>query len=186
MSYTERLIEGYQKIIQGDWINALIQICINLDAVAKKKYGGKPGARIKRYVRENQYILLRVAMLHLEIQGDFIFQVAGGKEMKFEEVIYELVRCTLLHEGELDSRIKIVQSASIGLDNEGTFLLSIQMIMALFLLLVSDPQNIKIQWPSMASATVEGRTIRFSDVQGDPQKLVAIFRAISKEQSNKK
>jgi hypothetical protein len=185
MSYTKRLIEACEKIIRGDWINALIQICITLDAVAKKTYGGRPGKRIKRYIRENQYILTRIAMLHLEVHGDLMFQVAGGKTMKFEEIIYGLIRCALLHEGGLDSRVKIVQSPSIGLDDQGTFLLSVHMIMALCLLLVADPQNIQIRWPETASFTVEGRTIRFSDVQGDPKKLVELFRIISEERSNK-
>jgi hypothetical protein len=125
MSYIDRLIEASEKIIRGDWINALIQICITLDAVAKKTHGGKPGKRIKQYIRENQYILTRIAMLHLEAHGDLMFQVAGGKTMKFEEIVYELVRCALLHEGELDSRVKIVQSPSIGLDDQGNFFLSV-------------------------------------------------------------
>ena len=69
MAYTDRLIEAYQKVVQGDWSNALIQICINLDMTAKKTYGGEPGARIKRYIRENQYALTRIAMLHLREWG---------------------------------------------------------------------------------------------------------------------
>jgi hypothetical protein len=184
MSYIDRLIEASEKIIRGDWINALIQICITLDAVAKKTHGGKPGKRIKQYIRENQYILTRIAMLHLEAHGDLMFQVAGGKTMKFEEIVYELVRCALLHEGELDSRVKIVQSPSIGLDDQGNFFLSIYMIIALCLLLVADPKTNQITWPETASFTVEGITIKFSDIQGDPRKLVDIFRSISEKQSN--
>jgi hypothetical protein len=184
MSYIHRLIEAYDKIIRGDWINALIQICITLDAVAKRTHGGKPGKRIKQYIRENQYILTRIAMLHLEAHGDLMFQVAGGKTMKFEEIVYELVRCALLHEGELDSRVKIVQLPSIGLDDQGNFFLSVYMIMALCLLLVADPKTNQIRWPEMASFTVEGTTIKFSDIQGDPRKLVEIFRSISEKQSN--
>jgi len=124
-------------------------------------------------------------MLHLEVHGDLTFQVAGAKTMKFEEVIYELVRCALLHEGELDSRVRIVESPSIGVDDQGNFLFSVSMIMALCLLLVADPKNIRIRWPETASFTVEGRTIRFSDVQGNPKKLVDLFRIISEEQSNR-
>ncbi|MBM4350623.1 MAG: hypothetical protein FJ106_12145, partial [Deltaproteobacteria bacterium] len=184
MPYTDRLIEACERIIRRDWTNALIQTCIALDAIAKKTYGGKPGKRIKQYVRDNQYILTRIAMLHLEAHGDLMFQVAGEKTMKFEEVVYELVRCALLHEGELDSRVKIVQSPSIGLDDQGNFFLSVYMIMALCLLLVADPKTNQIRWPETASFTVEDTTIKFSDIQGDPRKLVEIFRSISEKQSN--
>ncbi|MDI6761704.1 MAG: hypothetical protein QME83_01610 [Thermodesulfobacteriota bacterium] len=184
MAYTDRLIEACEKIIRGDWTNALIQICIALDAIAKKTYGGKPGKRIKQYVRDNQYILTRIAMLHLEVHGDLLFQVADGKTMKFEEIVYELIRCALLHEGEMGSRVKIVQSPSIGLDDQGNFLLSVHMIMALCLLLVADPKAVHVTWPDTASFTVEGETIRFSDIKGHPGKLVEVFRTISEKKSN--
>jgi hypothetical protein len=184
MAYTDRLIEAYEKIVLGEWTNALIQICIALDAIAKKTYGGKPGKRIKQYVRDNQYILTRIAMLHLEVHGNLMFQVADEKTMKFEEIVYELIRCALLHEGKMDSRVKIVESPSIGLDDEGNFLLSVYMIMALCLLLVADPNAIQVTWPDTASFTVEGETIKFSDIQGDPGKLVEVFRTISEKKSN--
>jgi hypothetical protein len=184
MSYLDRLVEGYQKILQNDWINALIQICINLDAIAKRHYGGRPGTRIKRYIRNNQFIITRIGMLHLEVHGDIIFQVAGGREMTFEEIAYKLIRCSLLHEGELDTRINITDTTSIGLDDEGNFLLSRKMIMAFFLLLVSDPKNSRIQWPSTASFTVEGTTVEFNNIKGNPTRLVDIFREISEERSN--
>lgn len=184
MNYTDRLIEAYKKVIQGDWINALIQICIAIDAVAKKQYGGKPGKRIKQYIRDNQYILTRVALLHLEVHGDLIFEVAGGNKMKFEEIFYELIRCALLHEGAVDSRVKILQSPGIGLDDHGTFLLSVQMIMAMFLLLVADPRTAQIIWPDTASFTIEDKTIKLSDIQSDPKKLADIFRTTSKERSS--
>jgi hypothetical protein len=184
MAYTDRLVEAYEKVIKGDWINALIQICIALDAIAKKTYGGKPGKRIKQYVRDNQYILTRISVLHLEVHGDMIFQVAGGKTMNFEDIFYKLIRCTLVHEGELDSRIRIVQSPSIGLDGQGNYLLSTHMIMALFLLLVADPNTMNVAWPVSASFTIESKTIRLSDIQGDPKRLVSVFRAVSKERAN--
>ena len=185
MAYTDRLIEAYQKVVQGDWSNALIQICINLDMTAKKTYGGKPGARIKRYIRENQYALTRIAMLHLEIHGDMSFQVSDNKYLKFEEIIYKLVRCALLHEGELDKRIKIVKSDSLGVESDGRFVLSEHMIYAFFLLLVSDPQNARIKWPTTASFTAENKTYSFSVIQRNTRKLIDIFRKISKEKSNK-
>lgn len=184
MAYTDRLIEAYQKVVQGDWPNTLIQICINLDMTAKKTYGGKPGARIKRYIRENQYALTRIAMLHLEVHGDMSFPVSENKYLKFEELIYKLVRCALLHEGELDKRIKIVKSASLGVESDGRFVLSEHMIYAFFLLLVSDPQNDIIRWPVTASFTAENQTYRFTDIQCNTKKLVDIFRKISKEKSN--
>jgi hypothetical protein len=56
--------------------------------------------------------------------------------------------------------------------------------MALCLLLVVDPKTIQIRWPETASFTVEGTTIKFSEIQGDPRKLVEIFRSISEKQSN--
>ena len=185
VEYTERLLEAYQKVVQGDWSNALIQICINLDITAKKKYGGKPGERIKKYIRENQYAITRIAMLHLEVHGDMIFSVSENKHMKFEELLYKFVRCALLHEGELDKRIKIVSSASLGVDSDGRFILSKHMIYAFFLLLVSDPQNGMIKWPDTASFTAENQTYKFSDIQCNTKRLVDIFRKISKDKSNK-
>lgn len=185
MAYTDRLIEAHQKIIQGEWSNALIQICINLDMIAKKIYGGKPGKRIKRYIRENQYALTRIALLNLEVHGDMSFQISENRSMNFEVLIYKLVRCALLHEGELDKRIKIVKSPSIGVESDGQFILSERMIYAFFLLLVSDSQNKKIKWPETASFTAENLTYKFSEIQDNTKRLVDIFRILSVEKSNK-
>jgi len=180
MAYTDRLIEAYNKMISNDYVNALIQICIALDAVAKKHYGDKPGKRIKRYLRVNQPIITRVA-IDCEMYGDITFVVEGKKDLTFEEIIYALIRCALLHEGELDSRVKIVASASIGLDAEGNFLLSEQMIRALFLLLVSDPHTAQITWPPTASFSFEGKTVSFANIQGNQNLLLESIRSASKK-----
>ena len=153
--------------------------------VAKKTYGRKSGERIKKYLRKQQFALTRIAMLHLEVHGDMLFEVSDGRHMKFEVILYKLVRCALLHEGGLDPKIKIVKSPSIGVDKDGRFLLSEHLIYALFLVLVSDPQNASIKWPTGASFTIENQTHTFSEIQANRDKLVDIFRNISKEKSNK-
>jgi len=80
MSISNRIEEAFDKLQMQDYDNALIQICIALDATAKKEYPGKGNAvRMKSFIKDNIAFITRFAFGKLEIQGNASFQLANAK-----------------------------------------------------------------------------------------------------------
>lgn len=68
MSIGNRINEALEKLQKRDYENSLIQICIALDATAKKEYPGLGSAkRCKKFIEDNMSFITRVAFGKLEI-----------------------------------------------------------------------------------------------------------------------
>src|SRR5258705_292085 len=89
----------------NDLDNALIQLCIALDATAKNEYPRikKVGERFKTFVKANQDIITFFTFntnMFIDCQfGDYTI----------EQFIYKVLRCGLLHEGEVSTMFKFAE-----------------------------------------------------------------------------
>ena len=124
MAIRDRVKEAIDKLNLNDPINALIQVSIAIDATGKKEYPGKKTSfRCKKFLVENRGFISRVAFGKLEVQGPMLFPVKTSKGTKsvrtLEEVLYHLVRCSLLHEGDLSNQVEITSRNEIGMTIDG-------------------------------------------------------------------
>jgi hypothetical protein len=105
MPISDRVIECIDKYNVNDLDNALIQICIALDGTAKKEYPKikKVGKRFKEFVKSNQDIITYFTF------GTNVFINCQFGKYTIEELIYEVLRCGLLHEAEVPEMIKFVE-----------------------------------------------------------------------------
>ncbi len=73
----------------------LIQVMIAVDDTAKKEYPReKTSSRCKKFFRENQGFITRLAFGKLEIQGPMLLDVTE-QGITLDAVLYKLVRCSL-------------------------------------------------------------------------------------------
>ena len=181
MAVADRIKEAVDKMNLGESINALIQVCIAVDATAKKEYPGyKVGKRIKGFLRNNQGFLTRVAFGNIEVQGDIELQFVSknGKQeaLTLQEVLYKLVRCSLVHEGELSDRVQITPNLILGFSKEGKFLLAHGLIWGMIIAVIGSPVNSKELVPDHYWIGIGGQRKALNELWGKKVEILRLAR----------
>jgi hypothetical protein len=176
MAISDRIKEAIDKLHQGGPVNALIQTSIAIDATAKKKYPSqKPTQRCKNFLRNQQAFITKVAFGKLEIQGDIYFDSSssnsGKKGKTLEDVLYHLVRCSLLHEGEMPKEVEIVHESTFGMTGDGKVIFSVLMIWAMIWSVVGSKVNEAERLPDVYTASIGGITLKLNDLWGKKEKI---------------
>jgi hypothetical protein len=105
MSVADRVSESINKYNSNELENALIQICIALDGTAKKEYPRikKVGERFKAFIRDNMDIITFFTF------NTNVFINCKFGEYTIDQFVYKILRCGLLHEGELSAMFKFTE-----------------------------------------------------------------------------
>ena len=185
MAVRDRIKEAIDKLSKGDYENALIQVCIAVDATAKKEYPGKKTShRCKKFLRKNQAFITKVGLGLLEIHGDIFFgpsdSVDKKRDKSLEEVLYKLVRCSLLHEGKLAEEVEFTTKNIFGISREGVIILPINMIWAIILAIVGSEVNAKERLLAYSTISIGKTTIRLNELWGKKKKIYMIARQEAK------
>ena len=181
MAIRDRVKEAIDKLNSNDPINALIQVSIAIDATGKKEYPGKKTSfRCKKFLVENRGFISRVAFGKLEIQGPMLFPFEGSKGFKtartLEEVLYHLVRCSLLHEGELPNEVQITPKNEIGMTIDGKVLLPVNMIWAMILAVIGSHVNVTEKLPPGYTASIEDVKIDLNEFWGNSDRIYNLVK----------
>jgi hypothetical protein len=99
-----RVKECIDKYNSDDLDNALIQVCIALDATAKNEYPSidRVGERYTAFIRDNHDIITFC------IFNSNVFINCRFGEYTIEQVIYKILRCGLFHEAEVPAFLRFV------------------------------------------------------------------------------
>ncbi len=113
MSVADRVIESINKYNSNDLENALIQTCIALDGTAKNEYPRikKVGERFRAFIKANMDIITFFTF------NTNVFINCQFGEYTIDQFVYKVLRCGLLHEGELSEMFKFTdpgEPVSIG------------------------------------------------------------------------
>lgn len=169
MAVADRVKEAIDKMNLGDPVNALIQVCLAVDATAKREYPkNKVGERTKKFLRNNQVFL--TAFVKLAVGGDILLQLKdknGEPETKkLEEVLYKLVRCALVHEASISDRIIITPDPCFGLSKDGKFILSRGLIWGMINAVIGSPANSRERAPDNYWISIGGQRISLNELWG--------------------
>lgn len=147
-----RIIEAIQKIEKNDFENALIQISIGIDGVAKQKYPNlKTTRRNINLVNEYRDFIYRFSTLgkvSIAEKGNVRY---GGKfkGKTLGEILYKVIRCGLIHEGKLPEDNSLVFDIGYGIGgfrisgnttNLG-FLISRSLLLSLCLVIIENDNS---------------------------------------------
>ncbi len=181
MAIRDRIKEAIDKLKLNDPINALIQVSIAIDSTGKKIYlGKKTSFRCKKFLEDNRGFISRVAFGKLEIQGPMLFPIQASKGSKktrtLEEVLYHLVRCSLLHEGELPNEVEITSKNEIGMTIDGKVLLPVNMIWAMILAVIGSDVNRLERLPPGYTASIEDVAIDLNDFWGNSERIYSLVK----------
>jgi hypothetical protein len=104
MSIADRVAECIHKYEVNELDNALIQVCVALDGTAKREFPKtkKVGERFKAFIGVNQDIISFYTLGNVFVDCQF-------GQYTLQEFIYKVLRCGLLHEGDVPTMLKFVE-----------------------------------------------------------------------------
>jgi len=149
ISVGDRVKEAIDHMGKGERMLALTPACIALDITSQRHAGIKRSGRaaFKRYVKENLWLItyvgfpglmastVRVPFTHPDIESD-----AAGC-VGIEDIIYHVIRCSLIHSDEGAAKISWNEAVALGLDPEGNLVLNNGLIWGLLSAVVFSPVN---------------------------------------------
>lgn len=149
VSVGERVQEAIDRMGEGKITQALTPACIALDVTSQRHAGAKRSGRalFKRFVREHLWLItyvgfpglmastVRVPFSHPDVQPD-----AAGT-VGIEDIIYHVVRCSLIHSDEKASKIVWNRAIALGHDQQGNLVLNQGLVWGLVSAVVFAPVN---------------------------------------------
>lgn len=136
-----RITESITKFSHKDYENALIQIIIAIDATAKNEFPelsgrGNVGKRCKQLIRNNKDLLMLATTLKIDCEI-----ILNNKTL--DQILYEIVRTSLFHDGELPKNFIINKDLTFSYEkNEDIISVPYTIISALILCVVGSLKNI--------------------------------------------
>jgi hypothetical protein len=106
MTIADRVKESIDKYNSNDLENALIQICIAIDGTAKKVY---PHTKNNSKARFKDFVIANLDIITFFTFNTNVFINCQFGDYTIEQFVYEVLRCGLIHEGELSSRFRFTE-----------------------------------------------------------------------------
>lgn len=149
LSVGQRIQEAIDHMDRGDYLLALTPACIALDITSQRYFQKTSGSRstYKEFIKEHLWLItfmgipglmssaIRVPFSHPNVQAD-----AAGN-IGIEDVIYHVVRCSLVHSDEKSVKVVWNNVIHFGIDSSGNLILNPQLIWGLIGAVVFSPVN---------------------------------------------
>ena len=162
MSVADRVTECINKYNANDLVNALIQLCIALDGTAKNEYPRmkKVGERFKAFIKANQDIITFFTFnTNIFIDCEF-----GGYAI--EQFIYKVLRCGLLHEGEVSAMFKFAEAGEPILIGGKQWRFPRTFVFGTLLAVIGAPTNARQSVGDHIGVTVMGKSFKVNELWG--------------------
>ncbi|WHQ45348.1 hypothetical protein [Alcaligenes faecalis] len=143
MTIAARIQECTNKLALGDAENAFIQLAIAIDGTAKQLYSRKKTSeRCKQFLKDSlPFILWSLSNGTPAKTGSLSFEISSSSEyIEFEDIVYKVMRCSLLHDGELSEKVEFVNAPYIGTLN-GKLQFPLALIGSLLFAVIASPVN---------------------------------------------
>lgn len=149
ISVGRRIQEAIDHMDKGEIALALTPACIALDITSQRYAGAKRSGRkiYKKFIKDHLWLItymgfpglmattVRVPFNHPDVTLD-----AAGT-VGIEDVIYHVIRCTLVHSDDKASKIVWNKAIALGMDQNGNLVLSESLVWGLVGVVVFSPVN---------------------------------------------
>jgi hypothetical protein len=180
MAVADFLIASLREFQHGNYHAAMACVCIAVDATAKSEFGGSSKARCLAFVDAYLDVITKVGLANAVVAGPgstlkLRDPLSPGKTKRIQDIIYESIRCALIHEANLPIAVSFTEQAFYGFENS-TFKIPTRMIIALFLAAIVSPANSGGRLPLDLELNVDGCSIRIVDIAAKPVALRALLQ----------
>jgi hypothetical protein len=177
MAIGDRVKECFDKVTIGDFENGLIQLSIAIDGMAKKEYPKmKVGQRFTTFLRENQDIITFFTF------ATNMFIDCSFDGYKLEDIIYNVLRCGLLHEGSIPDEIEFIDEIRIG-HAGGRWRFPKTYVMGGLLAVIGAKSNAKERLPRQYAVMIMGKPYQVNYLWGHGDEIRHIMASTTQAPS---
>src|SRR5258706_9267463 len=146
MTIGSQVTEAIKKLSEGHFEDAVIATSVALSATARReyprpKYGDRTACR--NFLNQNLAIISKIGWVAFGIVQPINFtyrsldpEDPGIRLHTMPEMLYDVVRCTAVHEAKLPDNLIFTEQPLIQLGNDGELVLPIDVIMGLLIAVV--------------------------------------------------
>lgn len=180
MAVENFLMAAVREFNHRNYLPSMACACIALDGTAQNEIGGNHKDRCLRFLDSNIDIICKVGF------GGVIMTVPGGsfslmnpkkpnETQDLKLIIYEAIRCALLHEADLPAGVIFTEEVHFG-GSESQFYIPISLIPALFLATIGSPVNKGKNVDATCEFRWDGGIIRINEVMGDSSAIRKLLK----------
>lgn len=162
---SRRVQDCITRLQSGNYEGALIDLFPALDKTAQKR---RPtlgvGKRIRSFIDDEEFLLLSLTT------GRPMTTRVLVNDISIADAIYKLGRCAILHEGELDPKLKFTNSGiiEIGID---IWHFPVSYITAMTIAVISAPENSKERIEGSLKISFFGAEFGINELWGKKQEI---------------
>jgi len=168
-----------REFTNGNPAVSMACICIALDATAKIELGGSTRKRCIQYVEKYLDIITMIGFggAVLAVPGSCLHVLDPLHPKQTENVthiIYDAIRCSLIHEANLPFKVEFTKKSFFGIENS-TFLIPINMVVALMAAVIVSPTNSNIKLDDSFGLILKNERFPINQLVGNASKLRIIL-----------
>ena len=183
MSVGNQVGDAMRKLSEDRIEDAVIAASIALSATARLEY---PKCRDKEacrnFLKQNLPIISKIAWVSFGVSQPINFRYRSldrrrpGIEVRtMPEMLYDVVRCTAVHEAKLPDNLRFTKQSIIQLGTDGELVLPIDLVYGLLIAVVASPKNESQNIEGDPLFSFGGKSVSVNELWGDRAKTGAFI-----------
>lgn len=183
MSVGSQVADAMKKISEKHFEDAIIAASVALSATARlEQPTGGDKAACRTFLENYLPIISKIGWVSFGVSQSMNFRYRsldsrnpGIAIRTMPEMLYDVVRCTAIHEAKLPDNLRFIEQSIIQLGNDGELILPIDVIYGLLLSIVASPKNTDQKVDGDPVFSFGGNSNRINEFWGDRGKVEAFI-----------
>ena len=185
MSVGSQVSDAMRKLSEHRFEDAVVSASVALSATSRREYpADQDKVACRKFLDQNLSIISKIGWVAFGMSQPINFRYRRlGRKAKapdicirtMPEMLYDVVRCTALHEAGLPDNLRFTDQPVIELGLDGELLLPIDVIYGLLIAIVSAPKNADERAEGNPVFSFGGKSIAVNELWGDRAKLAAFI-----------
>ena len=183
MSVGNQVTDAMRKLAEGRFEDAIITASVALSATARLEYpADRDKAACRKFLNDKLPIICKIGWVSFGVSGPINLRyrrldtrAPGIAVRTMPEMLYDIVRCTAIHEAGLPDNLRFTEQPVIQTGNDGELVLPIDVIYGLLIAIVASPKNVDEQIEGDPTFGFGGTNIRINELWGKPDKVAAFI-----------
>jgi hypothetical protein len=166
---------------------AFLPLCVAVDRTASREYPGMSNSRsYKSFLETNLSLITRVSFGSVQLLNswriaytdpdpDSRLKIDAEGKCSFVDLLYHIIRCGSVHQGELPPNVRFAAESPWGTDNKGGVILPRTLIQGLIAAVVASPVNSSASIDRVYSFNLDGKELVIDDAWGNKDAILKLF-----------
>lgn len=183
MSVGSQVADAMRKLSENRFEDAVVAASIALSGTARLEYptdGDKAACR--KFLEQNLPIISKIGWVSFGVSQPINFRYrrfdsrsSGISVRTMPEMLYDVVRCTAVHEAGLPANLQFTARPMIQTGLDGELVLPIDLIYGLLIAIVASPKNAHERVAGDPVFSFGGKSIRVNELWGERGKIAAFI-----------